>query len=209
MTSEKRSVTSHPAVVSALTAAYGSTETPKLAATACLMASVLPKGRYAMLFSSGALLADVHGLVFRAIFLLAYSGGIAGLLDLHASWETSKGQRAIRKQLAIGTWAMAIVAWLTVITGTYLVYPLYRTEFRPVLASTFWNTFSMVLKTHIGWFAPILATSVALVIWRYKTQLIKEKRIRYALAVLFTIAFLFAGIAGLLGALITKALPVY
>ncbi len=162
-----------------------------------------------MLFSSGALLADIHGLVFGAIFLLAYSGGIVGLLDLHSSWETRKGQQALTKQLAIGTWAMAIVAWLTVITGTYLVYPLYRTEYRTVLSSTFWNTFGMVLKTHIGWFAPILATTVAVVIWRYKTQLIEEKRIRYALEVLFTLAFLTAGIAGLLGALTTKALPVY
>ncbi len=162
-----------------------------------------------MLFSPGAFLADIHGLVFGAIFLLAYSGGIIGLLDLHASWETRKGQRALTKQLVIGTWAMAIVAWLTVITGTYLVYPLYRTEFRPVLASTFWNTFSMALKTHIGWFAPILATTVAVVIWRYKTQLVKEKHIRYALEVLFTLAFLSAGVAGLLGALTTKALPVY
>lgn len=162
-----------------------------------------------MLFSTGALLANLHGLVFGAIFLLAYSGGIAGLLDLHASWETRKGQRALTKQLVIGTWAMAIIAWVTVLTGTYLVYPLYRSEYRAVLSSTFWNTFSMVLKTHIGWFAPILATTVAVVIWRYKTQLFRERRIRYALEVFFTLAFLAAGVAGLLGALTTKALPVY
>ncbi|HVB62843.1 MAG TPA: hypothetical protein VNE61_16745 [Ktedonobacteraceae bacterium] len=162
-----------------------------------------------MLFSSGALLADIHGLVFGAIFLLAYSGGMVGLLDLHASWETRKGRRALTKQLVIGTWAMAVVAWLTVLIGTYLVYPLYRTEFQSVLSSSFWNTFSMALKTHIGWFTPILATTVAVVIWRYKTQLTEEKHIRYALEVLFTLAFLAAGIAGLLGALTTKALPVY
>jgi hypothetical protein len=47
------------------------------------------------------------------------------------------------------------------------------------------------------------------VIWRYKTQLFGEKRIRYALELFFTLAFVAAGIAGLLGALTTKALPVY
>lgn len=161
------------------------------------------------MFSSGSLIADIHGLVFGAIFLLAYSGGIVGLLDLHSSWETRKGQRALTKQLFIGTWAMAIIAWLTVLMGTYLVYPLYLSEYHAVLSSTIWNTFAMVLKTHIGWFAPILATTVAVVIWRYKEQLVEEKRIRYALEVFFTLAFVVAGIAGLLGALTTKVLPVY
>jgi hypothetical protein len=161
------------------------------------------------MLSAGALLADIHGLVFGALFLLAYSGGIAGLLDLHRGWETQRGQRAITRRLSIGTWTMAIIAWLTVIMGTYLVYPLYLSEFHAVLSTTIWNTVAMNLKTHIGWFVPILATSVAVVIWRYKTQLVEEKRIRFALEVFFTLAFVAAGIAGLLGALTTKVLPVY
>jgi hypothetical protein len=37
-----------------------------------------------MLFTTGEFIADIHGLVFGAIFLLAYSGGIAELLDLHS-----------------------------------------------------------------------------------------------------------------------------
>jgi hypothetical protein len=45
-----------------------------------------------MLFSMGAFLADMHGLVFGAIFLLAYSGGMAGLLDFPGSSCTSSGK---------------------------------------------------------------------------------------------------------------------
>lgn len=162
-----------------------------------------------MLFTGGELWADVHGIVLGAIFLLAYSGGLAGLFALRAEWETMTGLKVLMRQLTVGTWLMAIVVWLTVVTGTYIVYPLYRSEYQVVLSKTFWNTFGMEWMMHIGWIAPILATTVAYVIVRYGTQLAREIRIRNALEVLFTIAFLTAGIAGLMGALTTKALPVY
>jgi hypothetical protein len=159
--------------------------------------------------TSGSLWADVHGLVLGAVFLLAYSGGLAGLFTLRTRWETATGLRVLARQLIAGTWIMALVAWLTVVTGTYVVYPLYRSEFRSVLATSFWNTFSMAWKIHIGWFAPILATTVAYVVTRYRTQLAEEPRMRQAMVVLFPFAFVTAGVAGLLGALTNKVLPVY
>jgi hypothetical protein len=162
-----------------------------------------------MLFTGGELLADIHGLVLGAVFLLAYSGGITALFAFRANWETRIGLKVLTRELIIVTWSMAIVAWLTVLMGTYIVYPLYRSEFHSVLALSFWNTFAMALKSHIGWLSPILATTVGYVIFRYRAQLAQEKHIRFALEVLFTIAFLAAGVAGLLGALTNKALPVY
>ncbi len=159
--------------------------------------------------TSGSLWADVHGLVLGAVFLLAYSGGLTGLFTLRTKWETATGLRVLARQLIAGTWIMALVAWLTVITGTYVAYPLYRREFRSVLMTSFWNPFSMEWKIHIGWFAPILATTVAYVVTRYRTQLAEEPRMRQAMVVLFTLAFVTAGVAGLLGALTNKVLPVY
>ena len=32
------------------------------------------------------------------------------------------------RRLNAGTWVMAITAWLTVISGTWIVYPWYRVE---------------------------------------------------------------------------------
>ena len=65
----------------------------------------------------------VHGLGLGATFLLAYAGGLAGLCSLRPEWVTVVGLQQRSRRLGVSTWIMAIVAWLTVITGTYIVYP--------------------------------------------------------------------------------------
>ena len=67
----------------------------------------------------------------------------------------------------------------------------------------------MEWKEHIAWFAPILATTVALVVTYYGRDLIKNESVRRVLIVVFTLAFGCAAVAGLLGAFITKAAPVH
>ena len=153
----------------------------------------------------------VHGMGLGAIFVLAFAGGLAGLYSLRPKWMT------------LGTWVMALAAWATVITGTYIVYPWYRA--RPpegvtdlaaypryfLLASpdlAAWHTFGMEWKEHIAWFSPLLATAVAFVVWRYGTKLAEMPKVRNALILLFVLAFAAAGIAGIFGTLITKAAPV-
>lgn len=66
----------------------------------------------------------------------------------------------------------------------------------------------MEWKEHIAWIAPILLTGVAYVIMRYGLQLARDRQMKNAIIALFTAAFLVAGVAGLLGALITRAAPV-
>jgi hypothetical protein len=162
-----------------------------------------------MLLTAGEALASLHGIILGAFFLLAYSGGLASLFALRVEWEKPTGVAMLMQQLSIGTVIMAVIIWLTVITGTYIVYPLYQAQFQQVLAITFWNTFAMAWKMHLGWIAPMLATAVAYVVVRYRAQLAREARIRQGLEVLFTAAFAVAGVAGLLGAFVTKVLPVH
>lgn len=164
----------------------------------------------------------IHGIGLGAIFLVAFAGGLAGLYSLRPEWVTVTGMRERLRRLDIGTWVMAVVAWLTVITGTYIVYPWYRAKppegladlsdyprsfllSRPELVA--WHTFGMEWKEHVAWFAPILATVVAFVVWRYGDQIAENPKLRNALIVLFVLAFATAGIAGLFGAFITKAAP--
>jgi hypothetical protein len=66
----------------------------------------------------------------------------------------------------------------------------------------------MEWKEHVAWFSPILAVAVAFVVWRYGTQIAAMPKLRNALIVLFILSFAAAGIAGLIGAFITKAAPV-
>lgn len=164
----------------------------------------------------------IHGMVLGTIFLLAFSGGLAGLWSLRPEWVTVAGIYERLHRLIAGTWIMAIVAWLTVITGTYTVYPWYRAKppatadlsqfpryyllADPHLAE--WHKFGMEWKEHVAWLSPILATAVAYVVIRYGARLAHDEKIRQALIVLFTIAFLAAGVAGLFGAFINKVVPI-
>lgn len=164
----------------------------------------------------------VHGMGLGAIFLLAFAGGLAGLYSLRPEWVTVTGVRERVMRLTVGTWVMAVASVLTVITGTYIVYPWYRAKPPEGLAdlSDFpryyllsvpnlaaWHTFAMEWKEHVAWFSPILAVAVAFVVWRYGARLAEMPKLRNALMVVFVLAFVAAGIAGLFGAFITKAAP--
>ena len=165
----------------------------------------------------------LHGMILGGGFLLVFAGGLALLYNLNASLLTTGGARRHVRWLKLATVVMAGLAWLAVLSGTYVSYPWYRAappegvadltvyprsylKANPDLA--FWHVFGMEWKEHIAWFAPLLATAVAFVVWRYGEHLAHESRLRQALIVLYVLAFAAAGIAGLLGALVTKAAPV-
>ena len=164
----------------------------------------------------------IHGMGLGTLFLLAFSGGLAGLWSLRPEWVTAAGVHERLSRLIAGTWIMAIIAWLTVITGTYGVYPWYRAKppagadliqfpryyllADPHLAE--WHKFGMEWKEHVAWLSPILATAVAYVVIRYGSKLAHEEKIRQTLIVLFTLAFITAGVAGLFGAFINKVAPI-
>lgn len=165
----------------------------------------------------------IHGMGFGALFLLGFAGGLAGLYSLRPALITTAGIKERVTRLTAGTWAMAIAAWGTVITGTWIVYPWYRAK--PPEGATdlldypryylladenlaAWHTFGMEWKEHVAWFSPILATVVAFIVWRYRGQLAQNDGLRKMMMLLFVLAFASAGIAGLFGALITKAAPI-
>src|SRR6266487_6247095 len=165
-----------------------------------------------MSLSSGVLLTALHGIVLGGLFLLAYSGWLLGLYSLRPGWVTLTGYRGLIRRLTAGGWIMAIVAWLTVLTGTYLILPRYLAEppkganlshypkayllAHPHLAPL--NDVGMEWKMHLAWIAPVLATAVAYVVLRYGPRLVNDAQIRRALLVIFTVAFLTAAVAGLI-----------
>jgi phosphoglycerol transferase MdoB-like AlkP superfamily enzyme len=166
-----------------------------------------------------------HGMLFGAVYLLAFAGGFAGLWSLRSKLITAEGLAERLWRLKFGAWVMAIMSWLTVISGTYIVYPWYRAKppaeigtdvlqhfprsyllSDPNLAA--WHTFGMEWKEHVAWLAPILATAVAYIITRYGPQLVHEEKLRRVLLVFFTLAFFAAAGAGLFGAFINKMAPI-
>ena len=170
----------------------------------------------------------LHGLILGTLFLLAFGGGLAGLWSLRERLLTTAGLEERSPRLLIGTSVMAVVAWLTVITGTFIAYPWYRAkppegvdlkdaaalgEYPRYLLlaqekTAEWHNFGMEWKEHVAWIAPFLATAVAFAVLYYGVQLSRRDEIRKAVIVFFVLAFAAAGAAGLFGAFITKAAPV-
>lgn len=157
----------------------------------------------------------VHGMIFGALFLLGFAGGLEGLYSLRPQLLKPEGIRDRARRLKVGVVAMAVAAWGTVLTGTWIVYPWYREDIPDSPRSLLladpdteeWHHFGMEWKEHVAWISPILATVVAFIVLYYGTSLIRHDRVRRTTILLFVLAFLFAAIAGLFGALITKAAP--
>ncbi len=177
----------------------------------------------------------IHGLVLGSLFLLAFGGGLAELYGLRTRWETDEGITSSVRRLIFGFWVMAVAAWLTVITGTWIVYPWYREKIAgdeyagcdglsiPVaddcsprdflLSNTSgntetWHKFGMEWKEHVAWLAPMLATSAAVMVTVYGVRLAQRRDVRRTAIWVFVLAFATAAVAGVLGALITKIAPI-
>jgi hypothetical protein len=182
-----------------------------------------------MQITDRVLWALIHGMVFGGIYLLAFADSLTGLLGLRPLLVTSGGIRGHLKRLRTGILVAAVSVWLMVIVGTYVIYPWYR--IRPpdavdataqsealreypyywLLASqntAEWHEFGMVWKEHVAWIAALLATTVAFAVIRHGTYLATHGSARKMVITLFIISFAVVGIAGLLGALITKIAPV-
>ncbi len=165
----------------------------------------------------------LHGMVFGTAFLVAIAGGLAGLWSLRPGFVTAEGIKERLIRLRIGFVAMAVMAWLTVLSGNYIVYPWYRAKppegvtdltayprsflkADPDLAT--WHSFGMEWKEHVAWVAPLFATATAFLVIYYGPRLIADRRLRMTTFGLFTLAFVAAGIAGMLGAFLNKVAPV-
>lgn len=179
----------------------------------------------------------IHGMVLGSLFLLAFTGGLAGLYSLRPEWVTAVGLRERMTRLRWGISAMALIAWATVLTGTWIVYPWYRENLsetevdryagcegaqvptdtcspRDFLLSetsgdtSSWHEFWFEWKEHVAWMAPMFATAAAFLVFYYGRSLAQSPFLRRLVLVLFVGAFVTAGIAGLIGALVTKTAPI-
>jgi hypothetical protein len=166
-----------------------------------------------------SVLTILHGMGFGALFLLAFSGAILELLRIGQGSAAPSNERAIRIYLL----AMTILAWLTVLTGAYIIYPWYRgvapagavdlSSYPQVFLKSHpntigWHSLGMEWKEHVAWLAPISITMVTALFFHYGRQLRNHLALRRAALVFVTIAFFAAAAAGFSGAMINKYAPV-
>lgn len=166
----------------------------------------------------------VHGMGFGALYLLACSGALVELWRHTSSSRTAPDRTADDTFLRVYLTTMAVLAWLAVLTGAYIIYPWYRaappantTDLagyaqRLLLSSPAtaqWHTIGMEWKEHVAWLAPISITMAAAVFFMYGERGIRaHPPLRKALLGFVLVSFFSAAIAGLFGAMLSKKAPV-
>jgi hypothetical protein len=165
----------------------------------------------------------LHGMGFGALFMLAFSGAI-GVIYATAvvgpHWPRSSHHTAMFRFYLV---SMAILAWLTTLSGAYIVYPWYRAVApagtrdlsgypRQLLLSSpktaGWHDLGMEWKEHIAWLTPIAMTMVAYVFIKYGPTLALHRHMRNAVLAFTVVAFFSTAVAGAFGAFLNKYAPV-
>jgi hypothetical protein len=170
-----------------------------------------------------SLVTLIHGMGFGALYLLACSGAIVELYRRYKPDSLRPIEAADEKFLGAYLVAMAVLAWLAVLSGTYIIYPWYRAVPPPATAnlaafpqrllmaspSTIaWHSIGMEWKEHVAWLVPISITMAAAVFIRHGRNLRRHPQLRNAVLGFVLISFLAAGVAGFFGAMLNKYAPV-
>ena len=174
-----------------------------------------------MLFSERSLWTMLHGIGLGGAALV---GLAAALFYLYAarpaplSSEAETGSRAF----ATITVFTALMLWLTVIIGTYIIFPLYRATPPPGTAdlsefpramiqsspSTAWlHAFAMETKEHMPWIASMLTTAVAFIAVRYRRTALTNPAMRRMAFTLLAVSFALVTFVSLLGMFVNKVAP--
>src|SRR6266568_9160806 len=165
----------------------------------------------------------LHGMGFGALFMLAFSGALAELYRMSASGAPVQPSARERNLLNAYLVAMVVLAWLTVFSGAYIVYPWYRAvppagtadladyPRRLLLSSgktSEWHNVGMEWKEHVAWLAPIAITMVAYVTMKYGRAIVQHRNMRIAVLGFAVAAFVATGIGGAFGAFLNKYAPI-
>jgi hypothetical protein len=165
----------------------------------------------------------VHGMGFGALYLLAFSGALVALYGRYSQVDLSPVSEREESFLRAYLLAMAVLAWIAILTGTYVIYPWYRAvppagvanlagyPQRLLLsnpATSGWHSIGMEWKEHVAWLVPISITMAFAVFNHYRRNLRNHPELRAALLSFMLVSFLAAGIAGFFGAMLNKHAPV-
>lgn len=164
----------------------------------------------------------VHGMGFGALYLLACPVAIVELFRRYKPYSLQPIE--VVDEAFLGRWfvLMAVLAWLTVLTGAYVVYPWYRavppvgtvalSAFPQALlksspATIGWHAIGMEWKEHIAWIVPIAITMAAAVFHHHRRSLRTFPELRFAVLTFVFVSFACAGVAGFFGAELNKHAP--
>jgi hypothetical protein len=174
-----------------------------------------------MLFSERSLWTMVHGIGLGGSALLGLAAALFYLCAARPAPDPPPDEAGSRA-FAMVTAFSAVMLWLTVIIGTYIVFPPYRAAPPPgttdlsqfpralVLAdqSTAWlHAFAMEIKEHMPWIASMLTTAVAFIAVRDRRTALANPAMRRIAFVLLGVSFAVVAFVSLLGVFVNKVAP--
>jgi hypothetical protein len=175
-----------------------------------------------MELTTRALWTLIHGMGFGGLYLLACSGALVELYRRSSPPQSSTSNRE-ESFLSIYLAAMAVLAWLTVLSGTYMVYPWYRAvppagtvdlagfPQRLLLSNastSIWHSFGMEWKEHVAWLVPICITMAAVVAFQYGRDLRNHSQLRSTVLGFVWVSLFAAAVGGFFGAEIDDRAPI-
>jgi hypothetical protein len=174
-----------------------------------------------MLFSERSIWTMVHGIGLGGGALLGLAAALFYLYATRRAPLTTAADTESRAYAAV-TVVTAILLWLTVIVGTYVIFPPYRATPPPgttdlaqfpralIMASadTRWlHAFAMESKEHMPWIASMLTTAVAFVAVRYRRAGLANPWMRRMASALLAVSFALVAFISLLGVFVNKVAP--
>jgi hypothetical protein len=177
-----------------------------------------------MLFSDRSIWTMVHGIVLGGAALMALAAALFALYAMRTSARPQDATPYESRALAWLTVCTAVMLWLTVLVGTYIIFPLYRATPpdgmldlalfpRSLLLAkpdTAWlHAFAMESKEHAPWIASMLATAVAFVSVRYRSKMLSDPPLRSMAMTLLAICFALVAFVALMGVFVNKVAPLH
>jgi hypothetical protein len=174
-----------------------------------------------MLFSERSIWTMVHGIGLGGGALVGLAAALFYLYAIRSgplATDADHGSRAFARVTVF----TAVMLWLTVLVGTYIIFPPYRAAPSPgttdlsdfprslVLASpaTAWlHAFAMETKEHVPWIASMLTTAVAFIAVRDGAAALKNRPIRQMMFALLALSFALVSFVALLGVFVNKVAP--
>ena len=174
-----------------------------------------------MLFSERSIWTMVHGIALGGAALLGLAAALFYLYAVRPTEQPAVDPTEPRAFVALTVFTAAML-WLTVILGTYIIFPPYRAAPPPgttdlsafpralVLAnpSTAWlHAFAMEAKEHMPWIASMLTTAVAFIAVRYRRTALMTPAVRRLSFTLLAVSFAIVAFVSLLGVFVNKIAP--
>jgi hypothetical protein len=173
------------------------------------------------LFSGPSISTMLHGIVLGGGVLIALFAALFSLYAMRPAHLSESYPAGASRALTLLLVGAAAALWLTVLGGTYIVFPTYRVTppdgVSALMAyprafilsdpSTAWlHSFGMEIKEHVPWMVAMITTAVAYVARR--ARLWKDAELRAMVMVLIGVCLALVSVASLLGVFVNKVAPV-